>query len=67
MVQVDDSGFVKKIHNNPGITDLIYTWCIVIWKPSFTKFMHLRLNGDISSNQILDKTYQIELTIGDTL
>ncbi|MBD3289159.1 dTDP-glucose pyrophosphorylase [candidate division KSB1 bacterium] len=65
MVQVDDSGFIRKIYKNPGSTDLKYTWCIAIWKPSFTRFMHHMLNGQISSNEILNKTYQGELTIGD--
>ncbi|MBD3338142.1 MAG: dTDP-glucose pyrophosphorylase [Candidatus Lokiarchaeota archaeon] len=67
MVQIDHSGFVKKIFKNPGSTDLKYTWCIAIWKPSFTRFMHHMLNGQISSNEILDKTYKSELTIGDVL
>lgn len=40
MVDVDPSGRVENIVIKPGKTNLELTWCVAVWTPVFTKFMH---------------------------
>ena len=40
MVDLDDSGRVRRIVIKPIKTDLHYTWMIAVWTPKFTHFMH---------------------------
>jgi len=40
MVEIDGAGRLREIIIKPQQTDLVYTWIIAVWTPTFTKFMH---------------------------
>lgn len=40
MVDFDSQGRVKQIIEKPAQSDLKYSWCAAVWKPSFTQFIH---------------------------
>jgi glucose-1-phosphate thymidylyltransferase len=40
MVDLDDDGRVRRIVIKPPQTHLRYAWCIAVWTPVFTHFMH---------------------------
>jgi glucose-1-phosphate thymidylyltransferase len=40
MVDVDDNGRVRQIVIQPRHTDLSHSWCIAVWTPEFTQFLH---------------------------
>ncbi|MCB0164532.1 MAG: dTDP-glucose pyrophosphorylase [Anaerolineae bacterium] len=40
MVEFDRDGRLRKIVIKPEQTDLVYTWIIAVWTPTFTEFMH---------------------------
>jgi len=40
MVDFDDRGRVRQIIEKPAQSDLRYSWCAAVWKPSFTEFLH---------------------------
>jgi glucose-1-phosphate thymidylyltransferase len=46
MVDLDDEGRIREIVIKPAQTDLRYAWCIAVWTPTFTHFMHAYL-GDL--------------------
>jgi glucose-1-phosphate thymidylyltransferase len=43
MVELGADGAVHKIVVKPRHTDLIYCWCIAVWTPVFSRFMHAYL------------------------
>ena len=45
MVDIDEDGKVRQILIKPGKTELNYTWCIAVWTPVFTKFLHENVNA----------------------
>jgi glucose-1-phosphate thymidylyltransferase len=45
MVDIDEEGKVGQILIKPNKTELRYTWCIAIWTPVFTKFLHEYVNA----------------------
>ena len=40
MVKVDDEGRVLKIVDKPAKTDLTEMWGCIVWRPSFTEYLH---------------------------
>lgn len=40
MVETDDRGSVKTIVPKPEKSDLTMAWCVAVWSPEFTEFMH---------------------------
>lgn len=40
MVDVDHRGLVREIVVKPSKTSLKYSWCIAVWSPAFTGFLH---------------------------
>lgn len=40
MVDVDDDGRVQQIVIKPRQTQLRYSWCVAVWTPVFTQFLH---------------------------
>lgn len=45
MVEIDEEGRVQQILIKPNKTKLRYTWCIAVWTPVFTKFLHEHVNA----------------------
>ena len=43
MVDLDDEGRIRRIVIKPTQTQLRYAWCIAVWTPAFTHFMHAYL------------------------
>jgi len=43
MVDVNDGGQVREILVKPQQTDLTHSWCIAVWAPKVTRFMHEHL------------------------
>ncbi|MEP0889826.1 MULTISPECIES: sugar phosphate nucleotidyltransferase [unclassified Leptolyngbya] len=40
MVDFDEAGRVRSIIEKPEQSDSCYSWCIAVWTPAFTEFMH---------------------------
>ncbi|MBC5772963.1 dTDP-glucose pyrophosphorylase [Pontibacter sp. KCTC 32443] len=40
MVETDETGNVKNILPKPESSDLKHAWCIAVWSPAFTEYMH---------------------------
>ena len=40
MVDFDSEGRVRLIVEKPNQSDLRYSWCAAVWKPTFTEFLH---------------------------
>jgi len=63
MVRMDADRRVLEIVDKPHDTDLTEMWGCIIWRPSFTEFLHqtLRLNGVSDFAQIMNKAIQAGL------
>ncbi len=46
MVEFAEDGRVIKLHIKPAVSALPYTWVTAVWRPSFTRFMHQRLQEE---------------------
>ena len=40
MIETDEMGNVKTILPKPEKSDLTMAWCVAVWSPAFTEFMH---------------------------
>ncbi|NDK55871.1 sugar phosphate nucleotidyltransferase [Pontibacter fetidus] len=45
MVETDEDGNVKAILPKPEKSELTQAWCIAVWSPAFTEFMHQYLKA----------------------
>lgn len=74
IVEMDTEGRVRGIFEKSSRTDLPYMWAIAVWKPSFTDFLHLQVQGLLQSLHVerhSQKTIPAagvtEIPIGDIL
>lgn len=65
MVDFDATGRVRLVIEKPRQSDLRYMWCIAVWAPTFTQFMHEYLK--VRSNAVSHLPQQPELPIGDVI
>lgn len=64
MVELDENGKVRALHIILKYTQLIYTWQIAVWTPTFTDCLH----NYVSDRKERDKLeHQNELYIGDVI
>jgi glucose-1-phosphate thymidylyltransferase len=63
MVDFDADGRVRSIVEKPTHSNLRYSWCAAVWKPTFTEFMHQYL-AVIASDRSLPPR---EIPLGDTI
>lgn len=63
MVEADETGRVRDLVINPRLTSLRHTWCVAVWQPEFTRFLHdhLLARADDAYRQ------ERELTLGAVL
>lgn len=61
MVKINDQGQVLEITIKPAQTDLRYTWCIALWTPVFTNFMHKFIS------ELASRVNELEITVGNVL
>jgi glucose-1-phosphate thymidylyltransferase len=47
VVDIDGRGCVRGIYEKSGRTDLPYMWAIAVWKPSFSKFLHQKVEDEL--------------------
>lgn len=66
MVDLDGTGRVRCVVEKPGQSDLRYSWCIAVWAPVFTEFLHQYLSMK-SDRTVADNRAQRELPIGDVI
>lgn len=59
MIDLDHAGKIRQIEINPPQTLLRHTWCIAVWTPVFTEFLH----GYVAAHKSSAGTNP-ELTIG---
>ncbi len=71
MVDLDDEGRIRRIVIKPAQTQLRYAWCIAVWTPTFTHFMHAYLAKTLKQSERRDGTGQFadqrELYVGDVI
>ncbi len=48
MVELNNLGEIQSIQIKPQHSNLIWTWIIAVWNPTFSKFMHQELNAMLS-------------------
>jgi glucose-1-phosphate thymidylyltransferase len=64
MVHTDEGGRVLEIIDKPQVTDLTDMWGCMIWRPSFTEYLHASVaagNGDFAliMNNAIDEGFHI--------
>ena len=57
MVDFDTDGRVHLVVEKPSQSDLRYMWCVALWTPKFTQFMHEYL-ADVEANRSGSEDYQ---------
>ena len=62
MVDWENNGRVRQIVTKPVHTDLIHSWCIAVWTPVFTQFLH---DYVAAHKQAVEK--KPELSVGDVI
>jgi len=72
MVEHDASGRVQRIVIKPETSRLKYAWCVAVWGPRFTRFLHqivaeCRAQGDITDRTVGDASGEGELYIGEVV
>jgi hypothetical protein len=69
MVRMDVAQRVVEIVDKPHETDLNQMWGCIIWRPSFTEFLHksVNLDGVFDFAKIMNKAIQAGLISGSIL
>jgi glucose-1-phosphate thymidylyltransferase len=62
MVELEESGAVKRIYPKPEQSELRYGWALACWGPAFTEFMHQHLQQ--VQEQLEQKSSTFELSVG---
>jgi glucose-1-phosphate thymidylyltransferase len=60
MVETDKTGKVKTIVPKPDKSDLTMAWCLAVWSPEFTEFMHQYLH-QIEPQFIVDERKELPM------
>jgi glucose-1-phosphate thymidylyltransferase len=66
MVELDESGRASQILIKPSSTNLVYSWIIAVWTPTFTVFMHEFLRQIIDEQKVKGNMLK-ELFVGDVI
>ncbi|MCC7212677.1 MAG: hypothetical protein IT451_12665 [Candidatus Brocadia sp.] len=64
MVELDENGKVRTLHIKPKYTQLIYTWQIAVWTPTFTDYLHNNVSDRKGRGKL---EHQNELYVGDVI
>lgn len=66
MVDFDAAGRVRQVIEKPSQSDLRHSWCIAVWTPAFTEFMHQHLAA-IQKHYQERRSPPPELPLGDVI
>ena len=66
MVDFDERGRVRQIIEKPTQSDLRYSWCAAVWKPSFTEFLH-QFVAELEVERHKSSSPPREVPIGDVI
>mgnify|MGYP002777010452 CR=1 FL=1 len=67
VVDFDPQGRVRQIIEKPAQSDLKYSWCAAVWKPSFTEFLHQFVAGLEAERSRNRSSVPREVPIGDVI
>lgn len=68
MVDIDEQGRVRWIVEKPAHTHLRYMWCVAVWTPTFTQFLHeFLVQREQQGLPETLPTLRSELPIGDVI
>jgi glucose-1-phosphate thymidylyltransferase len=74
VVDLDDQGLVRGLHEKSDLTHLPFMWAIAVWKPEFTEFLHEFIQAELSDirreedeNEALYLPPHREMPIGDVI
>jgi glucose-1-phosphate thymidylyltransferase len=74
VVDVDEDGFVRGLHEKSRFSHLPYMWAIAVWRTRFTEFLHSfaefemrRRAPDTSAKRGSDNEEYVETPIGDVI
>lgn len=71
MVDFDSEGRVYQIIEKPAQSELRYSWCVAVWTPTFTEFMHQYLAAIEAERSLANSTNSLakqrEIPMGDVI